>query len=83
MLSQCHSALSIYIDELQQSIKICELLSLVVCHALGTLHYQTPVLKLEIRVGPGALKIKTHQQIAVTYQQASVQISWHFSRLAV
>ena len=48
-------------------------LSLVVCHAVGTLHYQTPILKLEIRVGPGALDIETHQQIAVTYQQASVR----------
>ena len=50
LLSQCHSALGAFVNYSR--------LSLVVCHAVGTLHCQTPILKLEIRIG--ALKIKIY-----------------------
>ena len=50
LLSQCHSALGAFVNYSR--------LSLVVCHAVGTLHCQTSILKLEIRIG--ALKIKIY-----------------------
>ena len=52
----------------------CNRMSLVVCHAVGTLHCQTSVIKRKRRFG--ALEIyQTCYQIAATYQQAKVRIT--------